>query len=122
MGLESFRVELRGGARTHRETAKAIGNLDHVTVDHDSIPTPGSLFFVKNDGEHVIEIELMDSPIKISCRFTLCHPPSVDSVFLRLVQELMTMLGMEARICDDVRPEYAHAFPLCDFELFSAIA
>src|SRR5439155_19559741 len=56
-----------------------------------------------------------------SCRFTLCHPPSVDSAFLGVVRELMFRLGMEAKICDDVRPEHSRSFSLAEFAEFSAI-
>src|SRR5260370_4215740 len=109
MGFESFRVELRGGRKTHRQASEVIRDLDHVTIDRDSIHTPGSMFFLMNDGKHVVEIELMDSPVKLSCRFTLCHPPSMDAVFLGLVKQLMTLLGMQASVCDDVPPEHAHS-------------
>src|SRR5437762_13794334 len=122
MGFESFRVELRGGRKTYRGASEAIREVDHLTIDPDSIRTLGSMFFLLNDGNHVVEIELMDSPVKLSCRFTLCHPPSIDAVFLRLVKQLMTLLGMEARICDDVPPEHAHSFSVDDFDDFSAVA
>jgi hypothetical protein len=122
MGFESFRVELRGGRKTYRGASEAIRDLDHLTIDPDSIRTSGSMFFLLNDGNHVVEIELMDSPVKLSCRFTLCHPPSIDSVFLGLVRQLMSQLGMEARICDDVPPEHARSFSVNEFDDFSAAA
>lgn len=122
MGFESFRVELRGGRMTHREASQVIGDLDHLVIDRDSIRMPGSMYFLMNDGKHVVEIELMDSPVRLSCRFTLCHPPSIDSVFLGLVKQLMSRLGMEARIRDDVPPEHAHSFSADDFDDFSAVA
>jgi hypothetical protein len=109
MGFEHFRVELRGGRAKYFEADETIRQLPYIKLDHDSIPLPGSTFYVMDDGAHVIELELMDSPIRLSCRFTLCHPPSVDSAFLDLVRELLGRLGMEAKICDDVRPEDAHS-------------
>jgi hypothetical protein len=121
MGFEAFRVELRGGRATYAEGGDAVLQLPHVKPDQLSIPTPGSTFFVIDDGKHVIELELMDSPVRLSCRFTLCHPPSVDAVFLSLLRELMTRLAMEAKICDDVDPEHARAFSLHEFAAFSAI-
>jgi hypothetical protein len=122
MGLESFRVELSGGNRTFSEACKAICSLDHVAIDHEALTTPGSAFFLRSDGKHLIELELMDSPMKLSCRFTLCHPSSVDSAFLKFVRELMVVLGMEARVCDDVPPEQSHSFSIDEFEEFSAVA
>jgi len=76
---------------------------------------------VLDDRRRVIEIELMDSPVRLSCRFTLCHPPSVDAAFLGLVREMMTRLGMEVKICEDVLPEHAPAFSLGRYEEFSAL-
>src|SRR5580704_14527636 len=110
MGFEAFRVEFRGGNRTVSEASEVLRKLTNIRPDDDSLPMPGSAYYVVNDGRHAIEIELMDSPLKLSCRFTLCHSPSVDSVFLSLVRELMIRLEMEAKICDDVPPEHSHAF------------
>jgi hypothetical protein len=121
MGFEAFRVELRGGRAKYGEANEAVRKLPHIKPDHHSVPMQGSTFYVIDDGQHAIELELMDSPVRLSCRFTLCHPPSVDSVFLGLVRELMTRLGMEVKICDDVRPEHSHAFSLHEFAAFSAI-
>src|SRR5262249_51002461 len=121
MGFEAFRVELRGGRATYREADEAIRKLPHVKSDNHSVPLQGSTFYVFDDGPHVIELELMDTPVRLSCRFTLCHPPSVDAVFLGLVRELMDRLGMAAKICDDVRPEHAHPFAVNEFAQFVAI-
>lgn len=124
MGFETFRVELRGGPAKLAEAREAIRTLPHVKPDPDSIPTEGSTFYVMNDGQHVIEMELMelkDAPVRISCRFTLCHPSSVDSVYLGLLRELMRRLGMGAKICDDVGVEHARSFSWTEFEDFAAI-
>lgn len=93
-----------------------------VKLDRQSPQTKGSTFYIVEDGWHVIEMELKDAPVRISCRFTLCHPTSIDSVFLELVHELMFLFGMEAWICDDVRPEDAHSFSLTEFGEFSCAA
>lgn len=120
MGFESFRVELRGGQANYLDAKKLIQKHPHVKLDRQSPPMKGSTFYVIDDGRHVLEVELKDTPVRISCRFTLCHPPSVDSVFLDLVRELMLRLGMEAWVCDDVRPEDAHPFPLVHYAEFSS--
>ena|SRR5581483_668305 len=120
MGFEHFRVELRGGCTRYAEADETIRRLPHVRLDPDPAPLPRSIFYVMDDGTHVLELELMDSPVHLSCRFTLCHPPSVDGVFLGLIRELMVRLGMEVRICDDVRPEHARSFSLDEFAEFSA--
>lgn len=121
MGFEAFRVELGGGRASREEAAEAIQRLPDSKPDPQSIPLKGSTFHVVADGRHVIEIELMDSPVRISCRFTLCHPPSVDAAFLGILREMMSNLGMEATIRDDVCPEHSRSFALAEFEEFSAI-
>jgi hypothetical protein len=121
MGFEAFRVELGGGPSKPDDAAEAIRKLPGIKPDLDSVPMKGSTFYVLDDGKHAIELELMSSPVRLSCRFTLCHPPSIDSAFLGLVRELILRLGMEVKICDDVRPEHSHSFSLTEFADFAAI-
>src|SRR5438105_11345439 len=109
MGFESFRVELRGGRASYQEADEFIRQLPHAKTDHESLPMPGSTYYVIDDGRHVIELELKDAPVRVSCRFTLCHPPSVDAAFLSLAHDLVSRLGMAADIYDDVRPEHARS-------------
>lgn len=121
MGFEAFRVELHGGQAKYHEVDETVRLFPHSQSDQNCIPMQGSTFYFVEDGQHVLEVEVMDAPVKLSCRFTLCHPPSVDSFFLSLVQELMARLGMEVKICDDVRPEHSRSFPLDEFPDFSAV-
>src|SRR4051812_31583160 len=118
MGFESFRVELSDGNAKYDEANEAIWKLPHVEFDHHSVPMLGSTLYFSYDKKQTIEIELMDSPVRVSCRFTLSHPPSVDAVFFALVRELMHRLGMKAKICDDVRAEDARSFSLVEFADF----
>jgi hypothetical protein len=122
MGFESFRVELRGGRANYLEVNETVRGLPHVRLDPDAALTPGSTCYLRDDGQHVIEIELPEGPVRLSCRFTLCHPSSVDSIFLDFVRDLMVHLGMEAKICDAVRPEHAGSFTSLEFTEFSVIA
>jgi hypothetical protein len=122
MGFESFRVELRRGRTTYSQADETIQKQPYVRRDEQSLPTRGSTYYLIDDGRHVIEVELKDEPVRISCRFTLCHSPSVDAVFLALLRELMLRLGVEAWICDDVPPEDAHPFSLTEFAEFSTVA
>ncbi len=121
MGFESFRVELRGGATSYAQADELVRGLPHAKPDAEAIASQGSSFYTLEDGFHVIEVEVGASPVKLSCRFTLCHPPSIDSAFLGLVRTLMTQLGMEARICDDVRPEHSQWFSVARFSEFTDI-
>jgi hypothetical protein len=120
MGFEHFQVELRGATANFGVADKVVRELPHIKLDRESALMPGGTYYLYHDGQHAIELELSDKPVRVSCRFTLCHPPSVDAVFLRFVRDLMTRLGMEAKICDDVLPEHARSFALDDFATFSA--
>jgi hypothetical protein len=122
MGFETFQVEVRGGKAGPAEAAEAVRCLPHVKPARDFIPMKGSTFYVVDDGQHIIELELVEAPLRISCRFTLCHPASVGPAFLGLVRELMASLGAQASICDDVRPEHSRPFLLAEFEEFAAAA
>ncbi|MBX9584290.1 MAG: hypothetical protein K2X87_28660 [Gemmataceae bacterium] len=122
MGFESFRVELRGGPGTHARADEAVRLLPHAQPDPGAIPSPGSTYYTVADGRHVIEVEVADRPPRVSLRFTLCHPPSVDAAFLALVHDLTARLGMDARVCDDVPPDHAGPFPLARFAEFAGIA
>ncbi len=121
MGFEAFRVELRGGEPQFTKADEVVRKLPNVRPDQDSVPTKGSTFYVVDDGQHAIEVEVMDAPVRLSCRFTLCHPPSVDLAFLGFVRELMFQLGMEAKVCDDVQPAHARSFTLAEFPAFMTI-
>jgi hypothetical protein len=122
MGFESFRVELGGGTASAEEVSETLRRTPHCKPDADSFPLQGSTYYLIDDSRHVFELELRDSPVRLSCRFTLCHPPSVDTAFLSLVCELMVRLGMDVSICDDVRPEHTHPFSVAAFDEFAAAA
>ena len=122
MGFESFRVELRGGSASHAQADEVVRLLPHARPDHESIASQGSSYYTLDDRSHIIEVEVADSPLRVSCRFTLCHPPSIGPAFLNLVRELMSRLGMEATIRDDVRPEHSQGFSVARFPEFADIA
>lgn len=121
MGFESFRVELCGGRAGPEEVTEAVRQLPHARPDPDSLPMGGSTYFLIDDSRHVIEVEVTGPPVKVSCRFTLCHPPTVDAAFLSLVRELMDRLGMKARACDDAGPEGSRWFGLGAFAELAAV-
>jgi hypothetical protein len=121
MGFETFRVELRGGPATYREVNEAVQQLPHARPDQQSLPMKGSAYYLIEDGLHVLEVEVMDAPVKMSCRFTLCHPASVDLVFLGVLRGLMGRLGMEAKIRDAVHPAHSRSYSPPEFADFAAI-
>lgn len=119
MGFESFRVELNGGSSTLLEAADAILALEHARRDDEAAFMPDQMCYLVRDTGYAIELELMDSPVTISCRFALCHPPSVDAALFELVRKLMIALNMQVTICEDVLPQHDHPFSLDQFEEFT---
>jgi hypothetical protein len=121
MCFESFRVELRGGTATADQVREVVNHLLHAKPDPTSIATSGSTYYTVEDGRHFVEVEVATFPVKVSCRFTLCHPPSIDAAFLGFVRQLMVRLGMEAVICDRVPPPHSEGFPAARFSEFADI-
>jgi hypothetical protein len=122
MGFESFRVDLRGGRAAYCEVSDGVRALPHVRPDADSVPTHDATYYAFDDGNHVIEFEVRDAPVRLSCRFTLCHPVTVDAVFLELLRDLMEHLGLAATVCDAVPNGETRSFALDEFADFSAVA
>lgn len=119
MGLESFQVELRGGGASALDARTAVQRLDNACPDDWALSATGSSYYLVRDAHHVFEVEVTDAPVRVSCRFTLSHPASVDDEFLNLVRTLMKWLGMTARICDDGGPG---AYSIAEFPAFADAA
>ena len=123
MGFEDFRVELHGGRTSYVMADEIIRKLPHAKLDpNGGLPVRGATYYLYDDGQHAIGLALDDTPVRLSCRFMLCHPPSVDAAFLEIVRDLMTRLGMWVAVCDEVSREHACSFSLDDFAHFSAAA
>lgn len=121
MGFESFRVELGGGPASFSQAEGAVRRLLHARPDRESIASRGSCYSTVDDGSHVIEVEVAEAPVRVSCRFTLSHPHSIGPAFLSLVRQLQVTLGMDARICDDTRPASNTSFPAARFPEFAQV-
>jgi hypothetical protein len=74
----------------------------------------GSEYFLVDDGAHKIEIEVTEKWGRISCRFTLCHPPSIEVAFMNLVRNLVERLDMRVRICADESQRWYSTEDLAD--------
>lgn len=117
MGFESFRVEIRPRHTTFAGADDAVRRLPSDRSDSTALATPGSSYHVVTDGAHVFEIEVAPTPLRVSCRFTLCHPPTVDAAFLGLIRVLARQLA-PSEVAGDVpaaepdgveSPEFASA-------------
>lgn len=121
MGFESFRVELRGGQATHAEADECVRRLPGATPDPDERPLFGSTFYRITDGLHVLEAEVVAVPPRISLRFTLCHPPSVDAALLAVMRELMGQLGMSAIHFEANLPEERRTYSQQELKEFADV-
>ena len=115
MGFESFRVELVGDTPAAR-VREAVRALPGVEPDPDGGLLPGDYFRVR-DGRHVIELHLSDVGQRLSVRFSLANPASVDAAFLDVARHLMTHAGLRVRVLTDVATE----FTLAEFDQFAAV-
>ncbi len=118
MGIESFRVKLHGGPATPAQAIEVIAGMPHARPGKGFYGMSGYSSFILDDGSSVFELLVAEKPFDISCRFTLCHPPSVDSAFLALMRELMIRLGVSAELLDGE----ARAYSLDTFGEFAAAA
>jgi hypothetical protein len=102
MGVEDFRVCLSGAPD------ESIPLIDHLLrmpgMSRDEEPQLGDgCYLLFRDDAHLIELELRES--EISCRFALCHAPTVDSIFARLLRQIATPLRWKISILDRLPPD-----------------
>ena len=106
MGMECYLLRLEGSNSMDHMESDLI-RLRRMEPDSSyKTGSRGERYFVFRDGEHVIELEL--HPVsggrvtKVSMRFALCHPDSVDRVFVEIAAGLMTRRNLSATICEDL--------------------
>ena len=105
MGVESYLVRLRGEHRKASRVAEYARVSFGITSDFEQSPLSSAYsHFVFRDGTHVIEYEFFQdgSGYEVSLRFALCHPVSVDGVFLAQAANLMTQFDLVATICEEL--------------------
>ncbi len=120
MGFESFNVRLLENQASFSEAVDAIMDIENAAREEDAeFTTTEKCFLIRGD-DHAIELEVMGEPASISCRFTLCHPATIDDAFLAHMRDLMEKLDMRVKICDDVTPEHEHAYSLERFDDFAS--
>lgn len=103
MGVESFLVTIRGPREEY--LAVALFAESEFRLTPEPPPSYGSgdcLYYSFGDGRHVIEWEFAPYPGEylISVRFALCHPPTVDSVFIDLICRILQRFNATATVCE----------------------
>jgi hypothetical protein len=110
MGFESFQVRLQNPQLNEAAISDLLDSFPQIMIDQDALIIGNSLYFVWNDGKHVIEIELDQNPAQLSARFMLCNPESVSMVYAELLLQLQRQVGGDLVICDPVPPNRPHEF------------
>lgn len=98
MGAEETRVLLFPKSAMTREIVNALRATGpwHDARTPSADPTCENLEL--DDGEHLIEAEVQDMPPRLSLRFALCNPETVDTIFVGLVSRLARMLDAQVRV------------------------
>jgi hypothetical protein len=115
MGFESFQIEFRRDGQDNRSLSRYVRQLPNARPDKPGVESSGSEYFLVDDGAHKIEIEVTEGRGRISCRFTLCHAPSIEVAFVSLAQDLVKRLDMKVRICADEKGRWYSAADFSDF-------
>jgi hypothetical protein len=105
MGCEDFVVRLSSDF-SPQHVAKVL--LANKNIRHDMAfsSLPGETHFCYEDTEHFIELELACAGrTKVSLRFAVCHPTSIDGVVAALVVELASTLRADTLIAEDLEPD-----------------
>jgi hypothetical protein len=93
MGLESFQLALYGGRLQSGDLVRELRIDPAISTDRGLLSS--SVYLLRDDGLHKIEMEVDDIGTRLSLRFALCHPTSIDDVFLSLVKTYQSQFGME---------------------------
>jgi hypothetical protein len=106
MGAEDFLVRLESPLALSRvldTISRYPGTRAEPDVDrHASGPQ-----FRVEDPDHIVELEVADRGglTTISVRFALCHPPTIDAVFVELVGVLAKDVDATIAIAESVEPD-----------------
>jgi hypothetical protein len=131
MGAEDFLVVVEGESSDFAKVRHILSAILGAQEVPETEGLVGETHFLYEDGQHKIEIEVSEEPstgsIRLSCRFSLCHPESVIPVFGKLVKNIAGRMGLPVKIADEV-PEgdsdsfFPPKFPRFDDILPRAIA
>lgn len=108
MGLESFRAELTDTKLPASEVVKSLLEIEGAAWDEQGTILPHQKCFLVRRQNSVVELEISEYPVVLSCRITVCHPPSADDVFIQLLSEMAARFSMKTVTCiDGLTPDSA---------------
>ena len=123
MGQECYLLRLHGKRSDAPEVAEYIQQRFGATPDPTQPPLSAAYsHFVFRDGLHVIEYEFYQASDScgVSMRFALCHPPSVDPIFLAQACDLVSHFGLDATICEELPAGAPRVYAAADLDRFAA--
>jgi hypothetical protein len=93
MGFESFQVWLRTPQKNPADIEALLLSLPEISIDHETYRWSDSRYFLWNDGQHIVEIELDIDPVQLSTRFMLCNPETVTQAYAKFLMCLLHKIG-----------------------------
>ena len=105
MGLESYLLRLHGKDCDAQQIADYAQHCLGLVPDPEQYRLRDAYsHYVFRDGQHVIEYELLQDhgSCDVTMRFALCHPSSVDTIFIQQASNLMKQFAMQATICEEL--------------------
>ena len=113
MGVEDYRFRLTTTERL--DTVSAVLNgIPGVRPDPGAAQVATDAYFMYESDFHLIELEARQDAnrVTLSLRFSLCHPPSVDDVYVELILRLSELLNASFAFPDDINAserDFTHA-------------
>ena len=102
MGCESIQIISKVTDFSVKELCEYIQKCSNVSpVLLNTQMAPSEYNFIYSDTKHVIELQVTDytSGIpQLSCRFSLCHPHSIDKKFIEFTKSIANDLNLKIRI------------------------
>jgi hypothetical protein len=123
MGAESYLLRLRGQQSDLPSVVSYCRSSFGVMPDLQQFALSDAYsYYVFRDALHVIEFEFYQSvgSYEISIRFALCHPSSVDQVFLAHALALMKQFNLTATICEELPEGEPREYTAADYDRFAA--
>ena len=120
-GIESYILRLHGNDCDSLQIADYAQRCLGVVPDIEQSPLSDACsYYVYRDGLHVIEYELLQDhgSCQVTMRFALCHPSSVDSIFIQQAIDLMKHFNMEATICDELPDDALRTYTMQELARF----
>jgi hypothetical protein len=115
MGSEEYSVILSSESLPRDVLLAHLGRTPLVQIVSGNLPKRSERwsFFEYSDGKHILEIDVFEAA-HLAVSFALCHPSTVDAVFVRFVRALANTLDMKVSLIKELpfRSKRDHLAPL----------